>query len=46
MELARLGLFNEIAQSEEELLVSARGTEYDDIKSTNEFNQEKIDNRA
>ena len=46
VELARLSLFNEIAQSEEELLVAARGTEYDGIKSTNEFNQEKIDNRA
>ena len=39
-------MFNEIAQSEEELLVAATGTEYDGIKSTNEFNQEKIDNRA
>ena len=46
VELARLGLFNEIAKSEEELLVASRGTEYDGIKSTNEFNQEKIDNRA
>lgn len=46
MELARFGLFNYIVKSEEELLVAARGTEYDGIKSTNEFNQEKIDNRA
>ena len=37
VELARLGLLNYIARSEEELLAAARGKQCEGLKSTNEF---------
>ena len=41
VELARLGLLNYIARSEEQLLAAARGKECEGLKSTHEFKKEK-----